>query len=122
MLPVATKVPVGLRVGTRVGAGVGEIAGVVVGANAGLGLAVRRLGDGEAGLLPQPTRAKIRANAANARPIEPRTPSTPGLALTVRLPVSSERFQDDASKDRLRRDARPPFDPPGVRLRTPNME
>jgi hypothetical protein len=94
MLPVATNVGVGV--------GVGEGAGL--GANVGLGLAVGlrrglRLGEGDAGLPPQPAMATTRTNPANACPVELRTVSTPGLALTLCLALSSEPLQDDASNE-----------------------
>jgi hypothetical protein len=50
-------------------AGVGD--GAEVGANVGLGLAVGpRLDEGDAGPPPHPATARIRTNAANARPVE----------------------------------------------------
>ncbi len=104
MLPVATKVPVGLRVDASVGEGVGV--GATVGLAIGLAVGLRlrpglRLGEGEgdAGLPAQPAMATTRTNPANARPVELRTLPTPGLALTLRLPLSSEQRQDDASKE-----------------------
>ena len=90
-----------LPVATNVGVGMGEGVGEGVGATVGFGLAVwLRLGEGEAGLPPHPTTARISANAANASPVERLPWSTPGLALTRCLPPSSEPLQDDASKER----------------------
>jgi hypothetical protein len=79
--------------------------GVGVDANVGIGLTVGRmlgfgLGEGDAGLPPQPAMATTRTIPASARPVELRILSTPALALTLRLHPSSERLQDDASKKR----------------------
>ena len=88
--PVAVNVP---------WAGIGE--GVGVGANVEFGLAVGpRLDEGDAGPPPHPATARIRTNAANARPVERLPLSIPGLALTLCLPLSSEPPQDDASGER----------------------
>ncbi len=93
MLPVTTNVGAGVGDGVGVGVGLGD--NVALGRAVGLGL-----GQGEAGLPPHPAMASTRTNAAHARPVEPRTLSIPGLALTLCLPLSSKPLQDDASGKR----------------------
>jgi hypothetical protein len=90
---------------TKVGPGLGEGDGAPLGADVGLALAVGlRLGlgegDGDAGLPPQPAMPTAKTNPTNARPVELRTVSTPGLAVTLFLPLPPNHSQDDASNER----------------------
>jgi hypothetical protein len=96
ILPVTVNVPLG---GVGAGVGVGTNVGLRPGLGVRLGLSTAEaLGEGVAGLPPQPTTEMTIANAASiARPTGPPPLPTPSLAPTRRLPVSSELTQDDAS-------------------------
>ena len=93
MLLVTTNVGVGVGVG--VGLGVGVAIELAVGLAVELGLS-----EGDAVLPPQPTTATIRTNPAKGRPSSCDPGRSADWLSTLRLPLSSERLQDDVSMER----------------------